>query len=71
MADDRKETDTIPCNWCKRPTTHILRARSRRPRLVGEGEVEEGYVFDVKVGGIELNAFLNQSNLGPLEPSIS
>jgi Domain of unknown function (DUF4145) len=42
MADDKKETDTILCNWCKRPTTHILRARNRRPRLVGEGEVEEG-----------------------------
>jgi hypothetical protein len=42
MVDDEKETDTILCNWCKRPTTHILRARNRRPRLVGEGEAEEG-----------------------------
>ena len=42
MAEDKKETDTIPCNWCKRPTAHILRARSRRTRLVAKGEVEEG-----------------------------
>jgi hypothetical protein len=41
MAEDKK-TDTILCNWCKRPTTHILRARNRRPRPVGEGELEEG-----------------------------
>jgi hypothetical protein len=42
MAEENKETTTIFCNWCKQHTTHILRARNHRPRLVREGEVEEG-----------------------------
>jgi len=42
MAEENKETTGIYCNWCKRHTTHILRARNHRPRLVGEGQVEEG-----------------------------
>jgi hypothetical protein len=42
MTEPKIATSGIFCVWCKRITAHILRAQDCRPRLVREGEVEEG-----------------------------